>query len=222
MVAAVAQLTPAASDRVALHVAGRTDAGVHAVGQVANLHLHASIAPERVAPALNAHLPATIRVHRSEAVAAEFHARRDSVAKRYRYRIYEGPCLAPLERQRAWHWRKPLDMDAMGSAATHLTGELDFEAFRSTHCDASHARRHMLGICITREPRPPCGSHLDIIFHANAFCRHMCRILAGTLAHVGAGRLTPDDVRAALHSRDRRRAGPTAPAGGLTLLQVEY
>ena len=101
-------------------------------------------------------------------------------------------------------------------------GENDFNAFRSVHCDAEHAFREMFSVTIERTERPPVGHFIDIVFHANAFCRHMCRILAGTLAEVGMGKFVPDDIPAIMASRDRRRGGRTAPPGGLTLLEVAY
>ena len=149
-------------------------------------------------------------------------ARRDSKGKRYRYRVYNARQPAALESLRAWHIRQPLDVDAMRAAAKHLLGELDFESFRSAQCDAEHARREMFAITIYTTPRPPIGTYVDITFHANAFCRHMCRILAGTLTEVGRKRCAPNDVRQILEARDRTRAGITAPPWGLTLLEVEY
>jgi tRNA pseudouridine38-40 synthase len=110
----------------------------------------------------------------------------------------------------------------MREAAAHLVGELDFEAFRSAHCDAAHARRHMYSIDITETPRPPLGHTVDIVFWANAYCRHMCRILSGMLVAVGQGKHKSSHVATILHSRDRTRAGMTAPPEGLTLLEVLY
>ncbi|MEO0811660.1 MAG: tRNA pseudouridine(38-40) synthase TruA, partial [Myxococcota bacterium] len=127
-----------------------------------------------------------------------------------------------LWRNRCWHHRNELDLAAMESAASELLGEVDFESFRSVHCDAQHAVREMFSISITREPRPPNGAFIDIVFHANAYCRHMCRILAGTLCDVGRGRIDPKKIAEIRDSRDRKRGGVTAPACGLTLLEVLY
>ncbi len=209
-------------ERPHVEAAGRTDAGVHAIAQVVCFKVDSLIPAERFAPALNAHLPEDITVHGSEEVPLAFSARHDSTGKRYRYRIYNARQPAGLEALRAWHVRQPLDLEAMRTAATHLVGELDFESFRSAQCDAEHARRAMFAITIEATPRPPVGRYVDITFHANAFCRHMCRILAGTLTEVGRKRYTPDDVRTILEARDRTRAGITAPPWGLTLLEVQY
>ena len=203
--------------------AGRTDAGVHAFGQVANFFTEHPMEGRRFAPGLNFYLPPTIRVHRSEAVSSSFDARRDSTSKRYRYRIYEGPHPPALHRRRAWHVRRRhVDVAAMRLAAEHLLGEQDFETFRSTQCDAAHAVRTIHTIDITAAPHLPVGQMIDIVFHANAFCRHMCRILAGSLLEVGIGKRQPADIQAMLLARDRRRAGVTAPPWGLTLLEVLY
>ncbi len=209
-------------ERPHVEAAGRTDAGVHAMGQVVCFKVDSHIPAERFAPAMNAHLPEDISVHISEEVPLEFSARHDSKAKRYRYRVYNARQPAALEALRAWHVRQHLDLDAMRAAAQHLIGERDFESFRSAQCDAEHARREMFAITIEATPRAPVGRYVDITFHANAFCRHMCRILAGTLTEVGRKRFTPDDVRTILEARDRTRAGITAPPWGLTLLVVEY
>lgn len=209
-------------ERPHIEAAGRTDAGVHALAQVACFLVSSTIPGERFAPALNAHLPDDITVHQSAEVDASFSARHDSTSKRYRYRVYNAREAAALEELRAWHVRHPLDLEAMRAAATHLIGEKDFESFRSAQCDAEHARREMFSIAIEATPRPPVGRHVDITFHANAFCRHMCRILAGNLIEVGKGRRAPDDIKAILEARDRTKAGITAPPWGLTLLQVIY
>lgn len=205
-----------------LTAAGRTDAGVHALGQVVSFRTGSAIEDWRIAHALNAHLPETITVHDSREVAEGFNARLDSLAKRYRYRVYQGPHLPALARDRAWHHRSVLDVAAMEEAAAELLGERDFESFRSVHCDAEHAIREMLAITIERVERPPVGFFLDFHFHANAFCRHMCRILAGTLCEVGRGRIIPAQIVEIRDARDRKRAGVTAPPEGLTLLEVYY
>ena len=117
---------------------------------------------------------------------------------------------------------QPLNLEAMQEAAQILVGVHDFNTFRSAHCDADNAVREMHSIECSRSPRPPLGAHLDIVFHANAFCRHMCRILAGNLIEVGRGKRSLEELRIALESRDRTQGGVTAPPGGLTLLEVIY
>lgn len=209
-------------ERLQVEAAGRTDAGVHAMAQVVCFKVDSHIPGERFAPALNAHLPEDISVHLSDEVPLEFSARHDAKGKRYRYRVYNARQPAGLEALRAWHVRQQLDLVAMRAAAEHLIGERDFESFRSAQCDAEHARREMFGIAIEEIPRGPIGRYVDITFHANAFCRHMCRILAGTLTEVGRKRFSVDDVRTIMEARDRTKAGITAPPWGLTLLEVQY
>ncbi len=219
LLAAIREVT---GEEVMLTVAGRTDAGVHALGQVANFRTTSAVPAERFAAALNTKLPRDITVHASCVVAPEFDARHSAHSKRYRYRVYQGPQPAALERQQAWHVRRQLDVAAMQEAALCLVGEHDFEAFRSAHCDAPHARRRMHAVTVSEHERPPVGRQVDIVFHADAFCRHMCRILAGTLVEVGMRRRQVANVGEVLAARDRNQAGVTAPACGLTLLEVLY
>ena len=209
-------------ERPNLRVAGRTDAHVHAIAQVASFRTRSAIPAERFAPGLNNYLPDDISVHEAVEVPREFDARNDSKSKWYGYRVYVGPQPAALELGRAWQLREALDLDAMAVASRCLIGHLDFDAFRSVHCDAAHARRHVYTIDIQHYRRPPRGQHVQVLFHANAYCRHMCRILAGTLVEVGRGQRTVASVQTALESRDRTQAGMTAPAHGLTLLEVIY
>ncbi len=208
--------------QVAVGAAGRTDAGVHAFGQVANFFTDYPLEARRFATGLNFYLPQAICIHRSEEAAHDFDARRDSSSKRYRYRIYGGPHPPALHRRRAWHVRRHIDPEAMLEAAQYLLGEQDFESFRSTQCDAAHAVRTIHSVEVIAAPRPPVGHMVDIVFHANAFCRHMCRIFAGTLLEVGVGKRPATDIRAIVAARDRRKAGVTAPPWGLTLLEVNY
>ncbi len=203
-------------------VAGRTDAGVHAIGQVANFRTKSDIADWKFAPALNHHLPSQISIHKAKEVPAAFNARNDSHSKKYRYRIYEGPQKSALEYQRAWEWRSRIDETLIRNAASHLIGEHDFESFRNTECDADHAVREMFEILVETSLRPPLGRYIDITFHANAYCRHMCRILAGTLMEVGLGKRAPDSMQHIIDARIRTAAGQTAPAFGLTLMEVIY
>ncbi|MBI3179942.1 MAG: tRNA pseudouridine(38-40) synthase TruA, partial [Deltaproteobacteria bacterium] len=193
--------------RSLLSVAGRTDAGVHALAQVVSFTTASHIEARRFAPGLNSYLPDDISIHTAREVSLTFDARRDSLSKRYRYRVYRGPQPAALERHRAWYLHQELDLEAMRMAAAALVGEHDFEAFRSTQCDAPHARRTMHAVDLARTPRPPVGEHIDITLHANAYCRHMCRILAGTLIEVGLGKRSAGGVAEILAARDRKRAG---------------
>ena len=210
--------------RVWLRVAGRTDAGVHALGQVANFKTDSRVPPEKFAPALNHHLPDDICVRRSQHVPDLFDAKRDSRAKHYLYRVYN--CAAPsaLERDRAWQVKAELQLDAMRRAAGYLVGEHDFESFRSVHCDAAHAVRAIHAVEVESLPfgHPVAGSLVTLSVKGNAFCRHMVRIITGTLIEVGRGRYVPPQVEEILQARDRTRAGMTAPACGLYLIEVFY
>lgn len=220
--AALGRITQQAPETLGLTCAGRTDAGVHALGQVANFYTHKTLEPKRFATALNFWLPESIRIHRADGVAEDFDARRSAVSKRYRYRVYVGPHPLALDGRRAWHIHRLPMLDAMREAAQHLVGEHDFESFRSSHCDALHARRHMYEIDITTSQRPPLGQFVDITLHADAFCRHMCRILAGSLVQVGRGRKSVGWIRETLDKKLRSEAGVTAPPWGLTMLEVLY
>ncbi len=207
---------------ILLTAAGRTDSGVHAIAQTVTFVTDKEIPAHRFAPAINSLLPPTITVHEAREVPHDFNAKRSSVSKRYRYRIYQGPERPALDRGTVWWHRKEIDLDAMREGARHLIGVHDFEAFRSVHCDAQHCTREMFSIDILKSPRPPKGSYIDITVWGNAFCRHMVRIMAGTLVEVGRGYKKPEDIQRVLQSRDRRQAGVTAPPQGLTLLEVLY
>ena len=206
----------------ALQVAGRTDAGVHALAQVANFTVRSKIPTWRFARGINNFLPGDISIHLSEEVPLTFNARFDSVSKYYRYRVYQGPQPTALDHGRAWWILQELDMERLKAAAALLVGQHDFNAFRSAHCDAEHAIREIFDITVHEVPRPPLGHYIDIVFHANAFCRHMCRILAGTIVETALGKLEVSQVQQALEKKERQYAGVTAPPGGLTLLEVVY
>jgi tRNA pseudouridine38-40 synthase len=214
-------ITSISGENLHVNVAGRTDTGVHAIGQIANFITYSPMDGRRWAPALNHYLPVDISIHLSQDVPLQFNAKRDSLSKRYRYRFYNASQAAALE-YNAWHIRSPIDIDRIKRARQCLLGEHDFNAFRSAHCDASHAFRDMLSIDVERVPRPPLGHYVDITFHANAYCRHMCRILAGTLLEIGLGRRSEESLKECLKSRQREQAGQTAEAKGLTLMEVLY
>ncbi len=210
-------------NRPVINATGRTDAGVHALAQVANFQTEFGQAIEKLGPAINSHLPPDIRVHGTREAPLDFKAKRDSKSKIYRYQIYEGPIRPPLLLSRAWHLRGELNIEAMHQASRCLLGDgVDFESFRSVHCQAEHARRDMLRIEFSAEPRPPTGRNIYVTLHANAYCQHMCRIIVGTLAEVGQNKRTVQSVHEALHARDRTQTGITAPAYGLTLMEVRY
>ena len=203
--------------RCAVVSSGRTDAGVHALGHVANFPTSGPIPGEAFAPALNRLLPADIRITSSEEVPVDFHARFSATGKTYQYRILNRPAPSALLRDRAWHVDRKLNVAAMRRAAAFLTGRHDFSAFRSSGCGAASPVRDLRSLTVKRS-----GDLVDITLTADAFLMHMARNIAGTLVEAGLGRFSPDDVKRILRSRDRQRAGKTAPARGLTLLLVAY
>jgi tRNA pseudouridine38-40 synthase len=197
--------------------AGRTDAGVHALGQVASVQLQSAIDPATLARALNATLPEDVRVASAEEAAPDFNARFSATGKVYAYRIWRGAFLPPFERRYVWHVPPPLDVERMREAARTLTGRHDFSAFRAAGSDAATSERTIRDLSIDTE-----GEHVTLTVAGDGFLRYMVRAMAGTLVDVGQGRRSVESVAAALASRDRAQAGPTAPAKGLVLLKVEY
>jgi len=203
---------------VAVTGAGRTDAGVHALAQVAHVSLQRDIDAATVVRALNNHLPPIVRVLDAAEVPAAFHARFDATAKRYRYRIWNQPVSSPFERAFAWHIPGPvLDVAAMAAAAARLEGRHDFAAFRTAGAETHTSERTVYSSRITAE-RPL------IIYdvRGDGFLRHMVRSIVGTLVEVGRGRYPADWITEVLLSKDRARGGRTAPAAGLFLVGVEY
>lgn len=213
-------LAPIERGRVTIHGAGRTDAGVHALAQVATVGLEASIEPPTLARALNAVLPLDVRVLSVEEVDPDFHARFSAVGKVYEYRIVNAPMVSPFLYRYAWHITQPLDLDAMRAGSTRLTGAHDFAAFQG----AGSAGRSTARIVRTIEWEDGGGCDLPLVMRVegDGFLRHMVRNIVGTLVEVGAGRWPPSRVADILASRDRTQAGPTAPAQGLFLVRVHY
>lgn len=207
-----------------IRVAGRTDTGVHAHAQVASFQTESTLSCSRVGRGLSALLPKDISVHAVEEVPLEFDAKSSARFKRYRYTLYQGDYEAALMRPYSWHIIKRLDLAAMRTAAAALTGPHDFESFRHSDCQAEHAYRHMYDIDIQAVPYSQAGQSqlIHITFTANAFCRHMCRILTGTLVEVGRGHKSAEQMPAILSARTRDAAGMTAPAKGLCLREVSY
>ncbi len=204
-------------ERVKLHGAGRTDAGVHALAQVANFKTRATISTDSLVEALNARLPADIVVTGAEEAPASFHARYDATAKTYRYTIRNSRVPAALERNRVYLVRRRLMARRMQRAAARLAGRHDFRAFAGAGSPRSDYVRNITRISVART-----GDTIHITVTADGFLYNMVRAIVGTLVQVGLGKLTPDDVEEILRSRDRRRAGPTAPARGLCLVEVAY
>jgi tRNA pseudouridine38-40 synthase len=208
-----------------VHGAGRTDAGVHAEGQVANLKLATALSALALQRALNAVLPSDLAVVRAETAPDDFHARYHARSKLYRYRIWNGARPSPLRTAFSW-WVKPaLDPMAMARAGTALLGTHDFASFQAAGSEAETTLRTLTRcdvFAISPLGDPGARGEIEIRFEGSGFLRHMVRILAGTLAQVGSGRREPDSLPAVLAARDRRAAGPTAPAQGLTLVRVSY
>ncbi len=198
--------------------AGRTDAGVHARGQVAHADTARDWDPFRLAEALNWHLkPDPVAILAAERAAPDFHARFDAVFRRYSYRILCRRAPLTLDRGRAWRVAQPLDAEAMRAAARHLTGRHDFTTFRSAQCQAASPVKTLDEIVIVAE-----GPEIRLRFGARSFLHNQVRSLVGTLERVGSGRWSPEKVKFALDSRDRAACGPVAPPEGLTLTDVEY
>ena len=213
-------LLPIEGKRVAVHGAGRTDAGVHALGQVASFGLEAAIAPATLARALNAVLPLDIRVAEAQTVDAGFHARFSSTGKVYEYRILNGRYASPFLRRYALHVMASLDVDAMRDGAAPLVGEHDFSAFQGTGSDV-HTPVRTIRRC---DWRPGNGPDTPLVFEieGDGFLRHMVRNIVGTLLDVGLRRRAPGEIGTILRSGERSRAGNTAPAHGLFLQKVLY
>lgn len=197
--------------------AGRTDAGVHALGQVASFHSDRGLPPEEWKRALNGVLPQDICVRSVEAVADDFHARYSARAKRYAYRILNRPERSALERDRLWHLAKPLDIEAMRVAAEPLVGPHDFSSFQGSPTDTENPVCHVTILEV--ESR---GDVVQVQVEADRFLKQMVRAIVGTLAEVGLGKRTPQDMKEILVARDRRAAGYTAPPHGLYLISVRY
>ena len=197
--------------------ASRTDAGVHALGQVASVIVGFDFAASAVQRALNVRLPEDIRVIGVVDATPGFHARHHAVSKSYRYRIATTPVLSPFDRFYVWHAPGPRDIDAMRRAAERLVGKHDFASFQARGASVRATVRELHRIAI-RET----GGEIVIEVDGDGFLRHMVRAIVGTLADVGAGTRTPESVDAMIHARDRQAGGPTAPAQGLTLVAVRY
>jgi tRNA pseudouridine38-40 synthase len=205
---------------VKVYGSGRTDAGVHALGQVANFHLPPGRDLHKLRASLNGLLGAAIVVKAIVPVAEGFHARHSARGKHYRYQLFNRPYPPVFGRQRAWLIKQPLDAAAMREAAAHLPGEHDFSAFRARHCEAASPVRTLHRLEVRPCEAPDCT--LAIELEASGFLQHMARILTGTLVEVGLGRLAPAAVAEILASRQRGQAPATAPPGGLHLVRVCY
>jgi tRNA pseudouridine38-40 synthase len=204
--------------RVNVIGAGRTDAGVHALGQVAHFDLDKDYPPDKVRDALNYHLrPAPVSVLEAAVADAEFHARFSATARHYLFRILNRRSPPALDRAKVWHVAVPLDADAMHAAAQHLVGNHDFTTFRAAECQARTPVKTLDRLDVFRR-----GEEIHIEASARSFLHHQVRSIAGTLKLVGEGKWLPRDVKSALEARDRAACGPVSPPDGLYLVKVDY
>jgi tRNA pseudouridine38-40 synthase len=213
-----AAITKLSGETVTATAAGRTDAGVHALGQVAHVDLSKDWPLHTVRDALNFHLkPDPVAVIEVAVVAADFSARFSAIERHYLYRILNRRSPPVLERHRVWHVPHPLDAAAMHEAAQALVGHHDFSTFRAGQCQARSPQKTLDQLDVSRV-----GEEVHVVARARSFLHHQVRNMVGTLKLVGDGKWTRADVENALAARDRARGGPTAPAVGLYLTSVRY
>ena len=207
-----------AGTEVRVHGAGRTDAGVHALGQVAHCDMEKNLSAGRFRDAMNAHLrPHPIAVLSAEIVPETFEARFSAVKRHYLYRIRNTRANLALEVRRVWRVPRKLDAAAMDEAAQRLVGKHDFTTFRDTECQAKSPEKTLDQLEVTRE-----GDAINIVTSARSFLHSQVRSMVGSLVWVGEGRWSANDLAAALAARDRAACGPVAPPQGLYLVKVEY
>jgi len=211
-------LTVMTRQRVTLAASGRTDAGVHALGQVAHFTCDTTLLPEAFFLGLNSLLPDDIVIKSCEAVAATFHARYDAKRKTYRYRILNRKVPSALDHRYVWHIRKKLLIENMQAATEHVIGKHDFKAFEGAGSPRSSTVRNIFRAELSKK-KDGC---LNFEIEGDGFLRYMVRNIVGTLVEVGRGKITPQEFKAILESRDRSRAGATAPPQGLFLVSVAY
>ncbi|WP_128426425.1 tRNA pseudouridine(38-40) synthase TruA [Gudongella oleilytica] len=204
-------------EMISVKGSGRTDAGVHALGQVANFHTGSTIPGDKFKFALNNELPDDIRVIDSQEVDMSFHSRFSATHKRYRYRIYTGEVERPMFRNFCYHFKYPLDIDIMRYAAEHFIGSHDFKSFKGRRSITKTTVRKVNRIDIRQK-----GEMVDIWIDGDSFMRNMVRIMVGTLVEIGNGQRDKDSIPWILEQRDRNCAGHTAPAKGLFLEKVFY
>ena len=206
------------AETVTAHAAGRTDAGVHATGQVVHIDIEKEFTPDKIQAALNFHLkPWPVAILSAEIAAPDFHARFSATGRAYLYRIINRRPPLALEEGRAWLVNAPLDAAAMHEAAQVLVGKHDFSTFRASLCQAQSPVKTLTRLDVSRA-----GEEIYVVAEARSFLHHQVRNMVGTLRLVGEGKWTTADVRKALEARDRTKGGPTAPPHGLYLTAVRY
>jgi len=203
--------------RVTIYGSGRTDAGVHAAGQVVSFRTDGSIPVDKLCIAMNTLLPASIAALEAEEVEPEFHARYSAKSRLYRYAILNRETRSALQGRFCWHVMRALDVEAMADAARCLVGVHDFSSFACADRDDGSPVRELSYIGVRRD-----AEHVIIEMRANAFLRSMVRVIVGTLVEVGSGLRPGSDVERILEAKDRRAAGRTAPPHGLCLMEVDY
>jgi tRNA pseudouridine38-40 synthase len=207
-----------AGERVVIGAAGRTDAGVHALGQVAHVDLAKDWDTETVRDAINFHLrPQPVAVLATERAASDFDARFSAVKRHYLYRIVNRRADLTLDQNRAWRVPRLLDAEAMHAAAQRLIGRHDFTTFRSTECQAKSPVKTLDRLDVARD-----GDEIRVTAAARSFLQHQVRSMVGSLIHVGEGKWRADDLATALAARDRTACGQVAPPHGLYLVRVDY
>ena len=207
-----------AGERVVVAGAGRTDTGVHALGQVAHIDLSKEWEIDRIRDAFNFHLrPQPVAVLKAELVAPDFDARFSAIKRHYLYRIVNRRADLTLDQNRAWRVPRPLDGTAMHAAAQRLTGKHDFTTFRSTECQAKSPEKTLDRLDVTRD-----GDEVRVAASARSFLQHQVRSMVGSLVHVGEGKWSIADLAEALAARDRTSCGQVAPPHGLYLVRVDY
>jgi len=213
-----AALAEIAGGAVRVLGAGRTDAGVHAEGQVASAAFETRLEAATLLRAINAHLPRDVAVVDCALAHDGFDPRREAKSKLYRYAVWNAPVASPLRRRRFHHVPWPVDVAAMKEAAAHLVGRHDFASFQAAGSGVTDTVRTLTRV----ELAGASGGELVFLLEGDGFLRHMVRNVVGTLLEIGGARRPPGSLRALLAARDRKQAGPTAPARGLTLVRVDY
>jgi tRNA pseudouridine38-40 synthase len=221
IVGVLRQLT---QEKILLQGTGRTDAGVHALGQVASFRTHSGLSAEDFHRALNALLPPTIRIVKAEEVGPNFSARFSSRGKVYRYRMYRGRVCPPMLWRYVLHYPFPLDEDAMRNAAARFVGIHDFTSFAASTGSEEDDKERVMDreIFSTELVRSPDNEELVFTVHGRSFLRYMVRKMVGTLLDVGRGKLQPEDIERLYELRDRSKSGPTVPAHGLWMVSAEH